>query len=69
MQHEQSGGADTINGFCAKHKISRTKLYDLWLNGSGPRFYMVGNRRRISDEAAAEWRRTMESEAQVGQAS
>jgi hypothetical protein len=28
MQYEQSGGADTVNGFCAKHKISRTKLYD-----------------------------------------
>jgi hypothetical protein len=63
MQDEQlprSGGADSVNGFCAKNRTSRTKLYDLWSKGLGPRFFYVGNQRRISDEAAAEWRRSME---------
>jgi hypothetical protein len=63
MQDEQpfrSGGADSVNGFCAKHDLSRTKLYDLWAKGQGPRFFYVGNQRRISDEAASEWRRSME---------
>ena len=70
MQDEQlprSGGADGVNGFCAKHDMSRTKLYDLWSKGQGPRFFYVGNQRRISDEAAAEWRRSMELAAERGQ--
>jgi hypothetical protein len=70
MQNEQlprSGGADGVNGFCRKHQISRTKLYDLWGKGHGPRFFYVGNQRRISDEAASEWRRAMELAAEQGQ--
>jgi hypothetical protein len=64
MQTEQSprvGGASGINEFCAAHKISRTKYYDLDAKGLGPKYFLVGNQRRISDEAAAEWRRRMEA--------
>jgi hypothetical protein len=55
------GGADGVNGFCRRHKISRTKYYDLDQKGLGPKYFMVGNQRRISDEAAAEWRQRMEA--------
>ena len=70
MQNEQlprSGGADGVNVFCRKHQVSRTKLYEMWGKGLGPRFFYVGNQRRISDEAAAEWRRSREAAAAGGQ--
>jgi hypothetical protein len=64
MQNEQlprSNGANTVNGFCRDNKISRTRYYDLDQKGLGPKYFMIGNQRRISDEAAAEWRQRMES--------
>jgi hypothetical protein len=58
-----TGGADNLNGLCRKHKISRTKYYDLDQKGLGPRYFLVGNQRRFSHEAQAEWRRKMEAMA------
>lgn len=48
--------AFSINEFCAAHGISRTHLYDLWREGTGPRYMLTGTKRLISTEAAAEWR-------------
>jgi hypothetical protein len=48
--------AYTIAEFCAAHRISRSKLYELWASGNGPRFISVGNKRIITLEAAAGWR-------------
>jgi hypothetical protein len=48
--------AYTVSEFCAAHRISRSKLYELWASGNGPRFISVGNKRIITLEAAAEWR-------------
>lgn len=53
--------------FCDDHDLARTTLYALWKEGRGPRFFKVGRRTLISDEAAAEWRRRMEEET-AGQA-
>jgi hypothetical protein len=42
-------------------RISRAMLYKMWKQGKGPRFYCIGNRRRISEEARIEWRRKLEA--------
>ena len=54
-------GAYDVAGFCRAHKVSRSLLYELWRQGRGPRVMRVGSRRLISREAAADWRREMES--------
>ena len=53
----------TVNEFCAAEKIGRTRLYQDWKQGKGPRFFYNGTRRRISEEARKEWRRQREHEA------
>jgi hypothetical protein len=50
----------TVPEFCAAHRLSRGKLYDLWSRDLGPRRIYVGNKIVISIEAAADWRRAME---------
>lgn len=57
----------TINQFCAAENISRAMLYKLWQQGQGPRFFYIGNQRRISHEARAEWRHEREADAAVRQ--
>jgi hypothetical protein len=57
--------AYTINEFCRSHRVSRATLYKLWQLGTGPRFYLVGSHRRISNEAAAAWRAAGETAAQA----
>ena len=53
----------TIAEFCSVERISRAHLYNLWNRGEGPRFYLVGNRRRITEEARLEWQRDREPAA------
>jgi hypothetical protein len=59
--------AYSVDEFCAAHgPISRGTLYNMWRDGIGPRFMIVGSgkgRRIISIEAAAEWRREREAAA------
>jgi hypothetical protein len=47
----------TINEFCVAHKISAAFYYALKRAGLGPREMVLGRRRIISGEAAADWRR------------
>ena len=54
----------SVPGFCEAHRISRGYLYELWSRGAGPRRMKVGRRTLISGEAAAEWRRRMETETE-----
>ena len=54
--------ASTIPQFCDGHNISRTHFYQLIKDGKAPRLMKVGRRTLISQEAAAEWRKRMESE-------
>ena len=56
-------GALTIDEFCEAHDLSRAFFYQLRKSGRGPRMMQVGARRLISIEAAADWRRQMETEA------
>jgi hypothetical protein len=60
----RSGGSKGINRFCEDEDISRSALYKLWKEGRGPRYFNIGNRRHISDQAAAEWRARMEAVAE-----
>jgi hypothetical protein len=48
--------AFSISQFCSLHNISRSKLYQLWAVGRGPRVKQIGRKKIITTEAAAEWR-------------
>lgn len=50
----------SVTEFCEAHRISRSLLYRLLKNGTGPRILKLGNRTLISAEAAADWRKAME---------
>jgi hypothetical protein len=63
IEHSPVIAAFTVDEFCDSHRVSRTNLYNLWKQGRGPRFFWNGVQRRITAEAAAEWRQQMESEA------
>jgi hypothetical protein len=56
----------TVAQFCRAEQISRTRLYQDWKQGKGPRFFYNGTRRRISAEARKEWRRKREQDAANG---
>jgi hypothetical protein len=51
----------TVAEFCEAHRICRAHLYDLWREGTGPRFMLAGTKKLISFEAAADWRRQRET--------
>jgi hypothetical protein len=52
----------TVAEFCTAHKVSRSRLYKEWNEGTGPRVLRVGTKILITKEAAADWRRSRESE-------
>jgi hypothetical protein len=56
----QGYAAYTVAEFCRSHRLSRSKLYQLWAAGIGPRVLRVGVKVLITAEAAAEWRRERE---------
>ena len=60
--------AYTISEFCEAHRISRSKLYQLWAAGSGPAWMNVGVKRIISFEAAADFRRELEAASATSRA-
>ena len=60
---ECARAAFTVSEFCDAHRLSRSKLYQLWASGRGPRIMRVGSKLLISVEAAADWRRDCEQEA------
>jgi hypothetical protein len=54
---ETGRAAYTVSEFCDAHRISRSKLYQLWAAGDGPRFIKIGTKKIITVEAATVWRR------------
>jgi hypothetical protein len=56
--------AYTIDEWCAAHRISRRKFYDLVEQGIGPRLMRIGTKVLISVEASAVWRAEREAAAQ-----
>ena len=57
-----------IPEFCTAYRISRSLYYSLRSEGRGPRTMTLGRSQRISHEAAEEWRRRMEAEANTPEA-
>jgi hypothetical protein len=57
----------TVAEFCAAHCISRTRLYQEWKDGTGPRHFHSGTKILITREAAADWRRKREAAAAIKQ--
>jgi hypothetical protein len=53
----------TVKEFCSAERMSRSKLYEAWREGNGPRFYWVGNHRRITAQARLDWQRQQEAKA------
>lgn len=53
----------TVDEFCRVERMSRSALYKQWQQGKGPRFYLVGNSRRISAQARFDYQRDRESVA------
>jgi hypothetical protein len=58
---EAGRAAYTVSEFCDAHRISRSKLYQLWSADLGPRFIQIGTKKIITTEAAANWRRAGEA--------
>jgi hypothetical protein len=53
----------TVNEFCTAERLSRGMIYKLWDQGKGPRYFYIGNSRRISHQSRIEWRERLEVEA------
>ena len=53
----------TVEIFCKRHCMGKSKFYALLKNGDGPRTLRVGGQRLISAEAAREWRMKLEDQA------
>jgi predicted DNA-binding transcriptional regulator AlpA len=61
-QMTPNGRAFSVEQFCESHgNISRSFFYKLLAAGQGPRLMKVGRRVLISEEAAADWRASMEA--------
>ena len=48
-------GAFSLRGFCDAYEISRSKVYDLWQQGRGPKCRKVGGVIKIEHEDARQW--------------
>ena len=60
MNHQ----AFTVAQFCAAHgNMSRTLFYELLKQGRGPVTFKLGRKTLISNHAAADWVKRMESES------
>jgi predicted DNA-binding transcriptional regulator AlpA len=55
--------AQSVEEFCESHSISRSLFYKLHRDGKAPRIMKIGRRTLISNEAAIEWRKSMEVDA------
>lgn len=52
----------SVSQFCEAHGFSRAMFYLLLKDGRAPAVMKVGKRTLVSAEAAADWRKRMESE-------
>ncbi len=54
--------AYTVHNFCKAHQISKAHFYRMLRVGKGPKIIRLGARTLISAEAAAAWRKRMETD-------
>jgi hypothetical protein len=59
---------NTVKEFCALNNICRATFDNWQQRGIGPKVMRVGRRVIISQEAQAEWRKSLESNAVIAQA-
>lgn len=52
----------SISEFTETFPISRATLYKLWNQNLGPRFFYIGRRRLISQQAASDWVKELEQQ-------
>jgi len=69
MEDGNERDAFGVQEYCKRHGFSTGFLYALWRRGQGPRFMQQGDRRFISREAAADYRREMETATGAGSSS
>jgi len=53
----------TIAEFCSDHGISKCFFHKIVNQGKGPRLMKIGRRTFISAEASADWRASLEQDA------
>lgn len=58
---QQGSAAQTFAEFCADNRVSRSKIYEMWHEGIGPDFFLVGKHIRFTREAGAAWRAAREA--------
>jgi len=61
MSSTEAPAAYTVNEYCKRERISRSKLYKEWGAGNGPRWFYRGARRLITPQAADEYRQQLEA--------
>jgi hypothetical protein len=54
-----------VQEFCTTNRISRSRLYLHWKEGTGPIFFKSGTKVLITREAAAAWRADREKAARA----
>ena len=52
----------TVDEAAKRCRISRAGLYNAWAAGRGPRYFMHGTRRRITETAIRDWLKQLEDE-------
>lgn len=67
MEHSPERSAYSVRAFCKAHSISRALFYKALKDGWGPQIMKCGSRTLVSVEAAACWRRRMETATDTDQ--
>ena len=52
--------AKSVRDFCAAYDFSKSMFYKLRKAGKGPRIIKVGNRTLITEDAEADWIKSLE---------
>jgi hypothetical protein len=55
----------TVSELAEAKRVSRQFIYTQWAKGKGPRYYLQGNRRRVTEEMRQEWHRELEAASKV----
>jgi hypothetical protein len=58
-----------VKELCRRYGIATGTLYAAWRRGEGPKYMMIGDRRIVTDEAEADWRREREAATRAGRPS
>jgi predicted DNA-binding transcriptional regulator AlpA len=67
MDHNNNHGmlCYRITEFCRNARICRTKLYELFKTGQGPKTIKIGRRRLILIDSGQQWLRKLEADTPI----